>query len=64
MVLAFDAKKIVYNRGLKLKVSRRPHETESKVWQAALNNEEFFWGLGFFGLGVFEKIDQLAKYFF
>ncbi len=55
---------IVYNRGLKLKVSRGPHETESKVWQAALNNEDFLGFFGFFGLGVFEKIDQLAQYFF
>jgi len=29
-------------RDLKLKVSRGPHETESKVWRAALKNEDFF----------------------
>ncbi len=34
-------------RGLKLKVSRGPHETESKVWQAALKNEEILFELLF-----------------
>jgi len=31
-----------YTRGLKLKVSRGPHETKSKVWRAAVKNEEVF----------------------
>ncbi len=29
-------------RGFKLKLSRRPHETESKVWLATLKKEFFF----------------------
>ncbi len=32
----------IYSRGLKLKVSRGPHETESKVWRATLNMKKFF----------------------
>jgi len=51
----------VYNRGLKLKVSRGPHETKSKVWQATSKNEEIFYKLI---SNVFEKIDQLAQYLF
>jgi len=43
-------------------VSREPNETKSKVWLAALKkNEEIFFELI---SNVFEKIDQLALFFF